>query len=221
MTGQEVADAYATIVAQISAAEIAAGTETGLRTLSPKDVKDMITAHAPSGGGGSGAFLPISEPTVDSVENTTVKTPVINFTIPGNFLPLNGVVEVIAMSLQKNYQGGSVVFDGYANVNGSEVNYDTRSVASKYNNGFHIARMGLWRYANDGIRLLYTDDNSYHNFSNMPLIMLDTSRGLRTYGIGSGHDFTQDLPVTISVQMDVADPSAFLHVYKANAYRSI
>ena len=37
--------------AQVSAAEITAGTETGLRSYSPKDVADMAAAH---GGGGIG-----------------------------------------------------------------------------------------------------------------------------------------------------------------------
>ena len=53
-TDAEIATAYGNEVAQVSAGEKTAGTETGLRTFSPKDVADMAGTH----GGGGGGSLP-------------------------------------------------------------------------------------------------------------------------------------------------------------------
>jgi len=60
-TDAEIETAYNTRVSQVSAGEKTAGTETGIRRFSPKDVADMAGVHG--GGGGGGA--------VDSVNGQT------------------------------------------------------------------------------------------------------------------------------------------------------
>jgi hypothetical protein len=49
-TDQEIVTAYNAVVAQVTGPEITAGTATTVRRFSPKDVTDMVLAHAPAGG---------------------------------------------------------------------------------------------------------------------------------------------------------------------------
>ena len=50
-TDAEIATAYGNQVAQVQAAEITAGTETGLRTYSPANIKSFVDTHGGGGGG--------------------------------------------------------------------------------------------------------------------------------------------------------------------------
>lgn len=60
-TDSEIETAYNNQVAQISAAEITAGTETGIRRLSPANLKSFVDTHGGSGGGGAGELSDLSD----------------------------------------------------------------------------------------------------------------------------------------------------------------